>query len=580
MSTLQKANLEGLADDLTRKADALQQDKPLLIVVLMGGTGVGKSTLLNALAGGAIAKASFTRPTTTDPVVYYHESIQNSRLDPALRLSKLVAHSRPTLEQIILVDTPDIDSNDLANRDKLMEIIPVADIVLYVGSQEKYHDQLGWDLFLHQRRRRAFAFVLNKWDRCQQPASVGTRPDEDLLRDLKEQGFQNPLLFPTCAQYWVDHPEQINGSDPPPVEGERFRDLVRWLESGLTRLEVEAIKARGVTQMLGHLQQSLKAVRPPDLTKEAERTQNAWRRPLADEARANSALLLNTLEPYRKEVEHYFALEREHLFRGLMAWWLHLFNRMKYVGSTFRDRIPFVPHFGTHVDTPASWDLSAFALSCSKAAAEQHFDARNRALANRLLVEADGQEFPVNLLSEPTEELANLDWSTRHAQAMIEVMGQIETVWTRPKGIKRVVQATLIFLASWLPELALGAMLIHVIGWISQMWETPMKGSLLFITLSPLIVSFGVVLFFHLIIALVLPLRWQAIRAELEKHLETRLIADLEKVYCQIPLNVVQVMLDERGQVDRLLGEVNEVSSWLEKTEQLASIQELYGKNE
>ena len=63
--------------------------------MLMGGTGVGKSTLLNALAGGAIAQASFPRPTTRDPVVYYHESIQPDRLDPALRHCRLVPHDRP-----------------------------------------------------------------------------------------------------------------------------------------------------------------------------------------------------------------------------------------------------------------------------------------------------------------------------------------------------------------------------------------------------------------------------------------------------------------------------------------------------
>ena len=67
MSTLQKANLEGLAADLQRQAEALQLEKPLLIIILMGGTGVGKSTLLNALAGGAVAKASFARPTTRGP---------------------------------------------------------------------------------------------------------------------------------------------------------------------------------------------------------------------------------------------------------------------------------------------------------------------------------------------------------------------------------------------------------------------------------------------------------------------------------------------------------------------------------
>src|SRR5207342_1325189 len=164
------------------QAEALEQEKPLLVILLMGGTGVGKSTLLNALAGGAIAHASFARPTTRDPVVYYHESVKTERLDPALKHCRLAQHDRPALEQKILVDTPDLDSNDLANREKLIRLLPVADIVLYVGSQEKYHDKLGWELFLEQRQRRAFAFVLNKWDRCIHPGAVGMRPDEDLLR--------------------------------------------------------------------------------------------------------------------------------------------------------------------------------------------------------------------------------------------------------------------------------------------------------------------------------------------------------------------------------------------------------------
>ena len=179
--------------------------------MLMGGTGVGKSTLLNALAGGAIAQASFTRPTTRDPVVYYHESIRPDRLDPALRHCRLVPHDRPALEQKILVDTPDLDSNDLANREKLLQLLPVADVVLYVGSQEKYHDKLGWDLFLQQRKRRAFAFVLNKWDRCLQPAPRACGPTRTCSATLKAEGFENPLLFRTCAQRWIDACEQLHG---------------------------------------------------------------------------------------------------------------------------------------------------------------------------------------------------------------------------------------------------------------------------------------------------------------------------------------------------------------------------------
>jgi hypothetical protein len=588
LSAIIGATFEGLATDLRRQADALDVDRPLLVIVLMGGTGVGKSTLLNALAGGAIAQASFTRPTTRDPVVYYHESVKPDRLAAELRHCRLVPHDRQALEHKIIVDTPDLDSNEPANRERLKAILPVADIVLYVGSQEKYHDQIGWQLFLEQRRRRAFAFVLNKWDRCLQFGAAGLRPDEDLLRDLAAQGFEKPLLFRTCAQLWLKDGEResaaavangeaegrlsTNGGLP---EGEQFRALQHWLEAGLNRLEIEAIKARGVGQLLTHLGEALAAACPPDLTEVAARTRAAWEKPIAEEATVTADVLLDSLDPYQREIEHHFALQGQSRFHGLMAAYLHLFTRVRYVGSTLKVRLPFP--VGGKAEAAPSWDLAMLTRACSDVAANRQLDARGRALANRLLLAASDQGFPIATLAESVEGLAKIDWRQNYARALSEVLQRVEKQWTKPSGTGRLVQSGLVLLTDFLPPLSLLA------GFLVLLWRMydpynvgyQVHWSDIFL---PLVGLVSVLVILHLLVVMLMPLRWAAIRGEFGRQLAARVQQDLETAYGPAPGEVAESLLRERRGVEKLAGESDEVAAWLHEREQSATgIEGLYG---
>jgi energy-coupling factor transporter ATP-binding protein EcfA2 len=576
-STLLKAQLTGLADDLARQADALKLDQPLLVVILMGGTGVGKSSLLNALAGAPIANASFARPTTRDPVVYLHEGIDAKRLDPALQLCKLASHDRPALRHKILVDTPDIDSNDLANREKLFRILPVADVVLYVGSQEKYHDQLGWDLFLEQKRRRAFAFVLNKWDRCQIPGA-GARPDEDWIRDLQASGFPNPLLFRTCAQYWIDHPWQnVAEVPPPPVPGEQFLDLTRWLEEGLSRLEIEAIKARGVGQLLDQLAEAVKTVCPPDLSQQVTTIAPSWAALIHQEADESAGLLLTSLDPYQVDIERHFAERRRHLFTGLMAWYLGIVHKVRSLatGGGWKPKMSWTPSLPTTGAAPKTVDfnLAAFLGKCSQEASERHLQSRTKAFANRLLLAAESHGLPARLLTDRVDAATHHEWNARHAQAMLEVLTDVERSWAEPSGPRQWVQRVLVLLGNTLPSLSLLAMTVLLLWRYFYERQTFDRGDIVL----PIAVMILTMVTLHILIAVLIPMRWPTLRTQFHRKLLDRLDSELTAAFAALPRELADDLNADRERVEQYLGEVRAISSWLREREQAASVGQLFG---
>lgn len=572
------ASLEGLADDLGRQAAALDVERPLLVIMFMGGTGVGKSSTLNALAGGAIAQASWTRPTTRDPVVYYHDSVKPERFDPALRLCHLASHDRPALEHKIIVDTPDVDSTEIANRDKLLQLLPVADIVFYVGSPEKYHDQLGWDIFKAQRKRKAFAFIMNKWDRAKHGLKHGVSPDEDWLADLKKEGFENPQVFRIQAQYWVDKAKGVEPADEL-YPGEQFLDLVSWLEQGLNTIEIEAIKGRGITTLLQHLIKALEDASPPDLTEVAGKTRAAWERILGEEAHAAGDVLLNTLEPYQDEIEHHFTVQSHRQFRGPMALYLGVITKLKYAGLNIRDHIPFLPKPATEVKTEATWDVATFTRACSKVASERSLDARNRDLANRLETEADKHDFPLTLIAEPTEAAARIDWRQRYADALIEVLTHVEKQWSKPKGVRRIIQLALVMIGNFGAPLVLfaayGMMFADFFNLFGR--QNHQQPELTTVLLVPLAITLIFMTLLYVVVSLALPLRWNRIRNEFHKELEERLRTALCSTFAAIPQDRAEALNKERKQSQQLVNEVKEVAGWLDKRQTEANIRGLYG---
>lgn len=155
-----------------------------LLIVLAGGTGVGKSSLLNALAGAAITSTSATRAHTRDYTCYHHEDDALALAREVVASGSAVAHSREELRDKIIVDAPDFDSAELANREKLIAALRNADLVLWVTTSQKYANLTGVRTLAEFREGRGFVFVLNRDDEGIPDSVV-----EDYRRLLTAEGF-------------------------------------------------------------------------------------------------------------------------------------------------------------------------------------------------------------------------------------------------------------------------------------------------------------------------------------------------------------------------------------------------------
>ena len=166
-----------------------------LIVAFMGGTGVGKSSLLNRLAGKQIAKSGIERPTSREVTLFHHQSIAIQHLPAKLPIEKIriAQHDDESKKNIVWIDMPDFDSTEQSNKLLVFEWLPHIDILIYVVSPERYRDEKAWQLLLSEGSRHAWLFVLNQWDRGQQAQY------EDFKLQLGKAGFVEPIIFKTVC---------------------------------------------------------------------------------------------------------------------------------------------------------------------------------------------------------------------------------------------------------------------------------------------------------------------------------------------------------------------------------------------
>jgi hypothetical protein len=133
-----------------------------LIVATLGGTGTGKSALVNALLGETIVSTGRQRPTTLRPAMLARPGLSPELLGIDPSAVELVALDRPLLQNIVLIDCPDPDTTEeydeetaahrakpaddsaspqsapSSNLQRLRAILPHCDVLIVATTQQKY----------------------------------------------------------------------------------------------------------------------------------------------------------------------------------------------------------------------------------------------------------------------------------------------------------------------------------------------------------------------------------------------------------------------------------------------------------
>jgi GTP-binding protein EngB required for normal cell division len=259
-----RASYAEKAAELLEKA---RKPGEVLYVGILGGTGVGKSTLINALARDEISLASDRRPFTDKAVVYRHENTPRGleRIAGLVREPDAL-HDSDAIKDLVLLDLPDFDSVERENRRTVLEILPILDAVVWVVSPEKYADAAFYE-FARQTAINPdnFTFVLNKADEL--ITDDGFDPHvrlKDVLGDLtfrlkNETMLDQPRIFSLSAAY------EFHGDTRHPALTYEFRGFRDFLMVRRDAKEIASVKTANLVEQTRHLVRNLNdAIQPED----------------------------------------------------------------------------------------------------------------------------------------------------------------------------------------------------------------------------------------------------------------------------------------------------------------------------
>jgi energy-coupling factor transporter ATP-binding protein EcfA2 len=219
---------------------AADLDAPLL-VLLLGPTGAGKSSLLNTIAGAEVSRAGVLRPTTREAILYASESdaekiLSGTRLRLASTDRIVHAVAPATSTGVAVIDAPDIDSVERDNRELADLLLEACDLCVFVTTATRYADLVPWQV-LHRAQERGLPLVvlLNRIPADERDREVVMTDARRLLAEAGMREEDDTLDLMAVTEGDVD--PRVNGL---------ARDKVRPLLDRIEQLASERDERRAV----------------------------------------------------------------------------------------------------------------------------------------------------------------------------------------------------------------------------------------------------------------------------------------------------------------------------------------------
>jgi GTP-binding protein EngB required for normal cell division len=192
---------------VARAGERLRLSANHTVAILAGGTGSGKSSLFNRLAGADFSPVGATRPVTLDP----HACVWGMEgAGPLLEWlgvqhrhryarSSALSEGESSLRGLVLLDLPDHDSV-LGGTTEVDRLVALADLMIWVLDPQKYADAAVHSRFLTPMAGHSsvITVVLNQSDLL--TATQAEDCMSDLRRLLDSEGLADARLQLTSAR--------------------------------------------------------------------------------------------------------------------------------------------------------------------------------------------------------------------------------------------------------------------------------------------------------------------------------------------------------------------------------------------